>query len=557
MRTLQASLFLVGWVASACLGAPIKANNITASKTIYDGESVPFSAASTWDTNGSTLAQKTTAPFSKPNHLRANLVNKNWWGAAAYVPNNWNPLNLSTTTTLSMAIKSSAGHDLSISLFDMDKKTSNRVSVRVSGVYKEYKIPVNGFSGVDLSKVQAIVFSVSSASTIKYVVDVDNIKLVENTTPPIPTPTPTPTLPPTSPNPDVNQKAVNMVKYLKGNTNLMVGGGGLGNATDYKIDIFYRYLVGVGSSGWRGWNAPDGYYVTLITKQADEGGAIPLFTYYKLAYEFEVNNYAFLTSDTLHQYLLDIRLMYQKLGAYNKPALFHLEPDFFGYLQQYAVKQGKPAKDLPAKIRYSDLPECTALAENVGGFLECIIKMGRTLAPKTKIGFHASAWGDWYDPTIPSQLIPKAKSVANFLRSVGADNTDFITVETSDRDAGYLEAVRGAKGAYWGPEGFQQHFLWASTITSTLGKPALWWQMPFGVPSDTPGGTDGHYRDNRLQYFMSHTNEVVNAGGFGIAFGAGADKQTMPTTDGGQFKRATDNYRANPTNLQRMSIFKP
>ena len=58
------------------------------------------------------------------------------------------------------------------------------------------------------------------------------------------------------------------------------------------------------------------------------------------------------------------------------------------------------------------------------------------------------------------------------------------------------------------------------------------------MPSATPGGTAGHYRDNRVHYVFSHIGEFVAAGGLGITFGVGAGNQTYITTDGDQFKNA-------------------
>jgi hypothetical protein len=185
-----------------------------------------------------------------------------------------------------------------------------------------------------------------------------------------------------------------------------------------------------------------------------------------------------------------------------------------------------------------------------------MVTLGRKMAPKAKIGFHASGWGDWYDSSTatPDMIRQKAASVGNFLRACGSDATDFVTLETTDRDAGFLEATRGAKGAYWDETNatkpnFTDHFIWVKAVSQTTVKPILWWQMPFGVPSTIPGGTDGHYRDNRVRYFFSHTKDIVDAGGFGMVYGAGAEKQTMPETDGGQFKRALDNYLASPQPL--------
>jgi hypothetical protein len=70
----------------------------------------------------------------------------------------------------------------------------------------------------------------------------------------------------------------------------------------------------------------------------------------------------------------------------------------------------------------------------------------------------------------------------------------------------------------------------------------LWWQLPLGVPSNTPGGASGRYRDNRVRYIFSHGWEFAEAGGIGAVFGTGAGNQTTVTTDGGQFKNALSKY---------------
>jgi hypothetical protein len=76
----------------------------------------------------------------------------------------------------------------------------------------------------------------------------------------------------------------------------------------------------------------------------------------------------------------------------------------------------------------------------------------------------------------------------------------------------------------------------------------MWWQIPFGVPSSTPGGTPGHYRDNRVHYLFTHVADFIEAGGAGAVFGAAAN-QTYMTTDGDTFKAATTKYFAAPTPL--------
>lgn len=502
---------------------------------IYNGETVKFSTSSSWDANGSSLRQASAAPFSKPNHLRATLKVKNWWAAAAYVPKGWQPVALSES--LSFRAKSSRSHELMVQLQDANKKVSDLFKINATPAYVKHTIPLSMFTGVDTSKITAIIFAVSLKGTASYTVDVDDIETGS---------TPGGTPPSTPPSTPGKSQARKLAIDLTGRPYFMTGGT-YGSSAGTKSDIHYRYLVG----GWRKWNAPDGEYANMVMRDADSMGAVPQFTYYKLAFEFEKkNNFFIMDEASIHEYLQDMRLLFQKMGAFGKPVILHLEPDFFGYLQQYSVSIGKPARAIPARLRFTDIPECMAMPEMVDSLMDCIITMGRTLAPKARIGFHASQWGDWYDmndPNAPAQQ--KAYSVADFLKSVNADKTDFIVLETSDRDAGYLEAVRGAKGAYWSDKDRENHLKWVGYIAERLQKPVLWWQMPMGVPSDSPGTKD-HYRDNRVKYFYEMVPRLVSIGGVGMLFGAGADEQTTTDTDGGQLKRFNDAYQSSRVELK-------
>jgi hypothetical protein len=96
---------------------------------------------------------------------------------------------------------------------------------------------------------------------------------------------------------------------------------------------------------------------------------------------------------------------------------------------------------------------------------------------------------------------------------------------------------------------FHDYLTWSKAISSGVGHPLIWWQIPLGVPSDTKGGSAGHYRDNRVHYIFSHINEFVAAGGLGVAFGVGAGNQTTIDTDGDQFKNAVTTYFQAPVAL--------
>jgi hypothetical protein len=128
-----------------------------------------------------------------------------------------------------------------------------------------------------------------------------------------------------------------------------------------------------------------------------------------------------------------------------------------------------------------------------------------------------------------------------------------------DRDAGCFEdgklpqCMRG--GEFYLDEtnqtspNYAERLDFAKQVHDSTGKPILWWQLPFGVPSDTPGGTPGHFRDNKVRYLFSHVQEFVDAGGLGATFGTGAGEQTFITTDGGQFNDAVTAYYESPVAL--------
>lgn len=108
---------------------------------------------------------------------------------------------------------------------------------------------------------------------------------------------------------------------------------------------------------------------------------------------------------------------------------------------------------------------------------------------------------------------------------------------------------RGSGPFYWDESNqtspnFTESLTEWSTYQSDLAAqlPILWWQTSLGVPSSTPGGTDGHYRDDHVDYMLKNTSQYGNIGTFGIVFSCGADYQTSITTDGGEFATLLKQY---------------
>ena len=105
------------------------------------------------------------------------------------------------------------------------------------------------------------------------------------------------------------------------------------NSQGIRPDILDTYLVGVGSGQWPSWNSPSGSYVTATAAQADTLGAVPMYTLYQMATNGDGNITDIGDATFMTAYWSQVRLMYQKIGAYGKPTLVNLEPDFWGYVE--------------------------------------------------------------------------------------------------------------------------------------------------------------------------------------------------------------------------------
>ncbi|RRH85564.1 hypothetical protein EH244_22780 [Variovorax beijingensis] len=311
---------------------------------------------------------------------------------------------------------------------------------------------------------------------------------------------------------------------------------------DIHPDIVERYLVGVGPGSWPTWNSPDGAYVTFTAQAAQAYGAVPMFTLYQMTANGEGNLSGISDKTFMDKYWGQVRLMYQRIAELDKPALVNVEPDFWGFAASQA-----PGRDLTKMAAaVNGQPECSTLPDTVAGLGQCFVQMGRKVAPKALIGFPPAFWNG------------TPVEIAAMMRAAGANQADFIVAQTSDRDAGCREAAspppecqNGSAPFYWDASNktspnFHDSQKQYSDYRTALGNglPILWWQTPMGVPSDTPGGTDQHYRDNHVDYMLNNTQEYGDMHTIGIVFSPGGSHQTSINTDGGQFARLSAQYLA-------------
>jgi hypothetical protein len=306
------------------------------------------------------------------------------------------------------------------------------------------------------------------------------------------------------------------------------------------LDLHYAYLVGLpGEGGWPDWN-PNGSFVNVLADTADAHGVTPMYEIYTMASRGEANLAPLDDAAFMQKYWDTLKLLYERLAEFDKPAVVHFEPDFWAFAQQ---QSGGDPSAVPTRVG-SLVSECEDEPEDLSGLGSCMLKLGRMYAPKVLLGFHASRWAGG---------VPE---IVSFLNGVGAGQSDFIGMDLLDRDAGCFEAQapecqRQDGPWYWDETNqtspnFHEYIDWSKQVGEGLGVPPLWWQIPFGVPSDQEGGTPGHYRDNRVRYIFSHIDEFVEAGGLGAVFGVGTGNQTYITSDGGQFQDAVTGYFADP-----------
>ena len=107
------------------------------------------------------------------------------------------------------------------------------------------------------------------------------------------------------------------------------------------LDLHYAYMVGLpGQGGWPDWNA-GGTFVNILADSADAKGVTPMYTLYAMA-SIGDGNLAGLAMDSfMEPYWDGVRLLFERIAAFGKPALVHVEPDFWAYAQQ--MSDGNPA----------------------------------------------------------------------------------------------------------------------------------------------------------------------------------------------------------------------
>jgi len=343
-------------------------------------------------------------------------------------------------------------------------------------------------------------------------------------------------------------------------------------------DYAYQYLAGGANTGagWRTWNA-SGQFPLWYAQGAHSEGTIPFFSYYMMLQSNgpcgscaePQKDLAHLNSKPLMKsYFTDFRDLMRRLGpktwhgikGYGGLAVVQVEPDLSGYAEQavvqpsshcygYCTGGGNDPAHLKAAVSDSGNSDVARYGNTYQGFNQALLHLRDEYAPNVLLAFHVSDWATLYDvgsSTDPSlnatALGTKAGSFAAASGTVKqrSDTSAYnlVTNDVADRDAGYYEQVLG-RDVWWDRlnvtfPNFHRWEAYVRAVTAAATRPAIVWQIPLGNQYfDTEDNTDGHYQDNRVEYFLSNPGELVNAGIIGLLFGRGNAGSTTYTDDQG------------------------
>ena len=322
------------------------------------------------------------------------------------------------------------------------------------------------------------------------------------------------------------------------------------------FDYAYQYLAGGVNTGngWQAWNA-GAQFPLFYARGAAARGYIPTFPHYMLLQSngtcgtcgepqrdlSNLNN-----ASVMNAYFADFAKLMQRLGAgthdgiagFGGTAIVHVEPDLSGYAQQavlnsascygFCTGTGNDPSLLKAAVASSGHPAAAGFANTYKGFNQALLHIRDLYAPNVLLAFHVSGWSTLQDVGSSTDPLLDVTGIGVKTGSFAAQSGDFDLLfnDVADRDAAYYKYVWG-RNAFWDRTNatfpnFHRYAQYISAVTQTANRPVIVWQVPVGNQwFRSVNNTDGHYQDNRAEYFFSHLEELRDAGIIGLQFGAG------------------------------------
>src|SRR6202140_1938283 len=331
--------------------------------------------------------------------------------------------------------------------------------------------------------------------------------------------------------------------------------GSLGWMTSSGVPWRYRYAylsAGVNTGhGWETWNSPPGQYAAYYMSDSATNGYIPVFSYYELLQSnpstgsnesdrdfSNLNNAA-----KMNNYYANFVLLMKTAKTFGGQVIIQIEPDLWGYLEQRA-NNGSPAT-LSASVASSGYADVAGIPNTAQGFGDALLLLRDLYAPNVALGIHASLWATKRDlatdpdPTLDPNVV--ADQTAAFLNAAGVGSNaygstfDLVFNDVADHDAAWY----GDNSHWWdrtnvSVPNFARYLTYMTRLHADTGRPLIAWQVPVGNQFFlTMNNSDGHYQDNRAEYFLGHPSDLAAAGIAAVLFGKANGGQTNYTDDRG------------------------
>ena len=321
-------------------------------------------------------------------------------------------------------------------------------------------------------------------------------------------------------------------------------------ASSVPLDYRYQYLAGgVNTSrGWATWNSPPGQAVTNYISASNARNLSTVLVYYQILQSApHYEEYANLNDPSvMFAYFDDFKLLMQTIAASNAKGrvLINIEPDLNGVMQERLANMADDASLQPSSVASSGHPDVQGFPDTFRGYYQALSHIRDLYAPSVLLGLDVSNWAPGDDVTTALRTNPAfdwsshALRVARYLNSLGsASQFEILFYSPLDRDAAYYQVQRGSN-VWWDDANvteptFSTMGAWLGTIVRATGRRAILWQVPNGNRVyRTEDNTDGHWQDNRPEYFLNpatgreHLAEWANLGVIGILWGAGAEGQS-------------------------------
>ena len=316
------------------------------------------------------------------------------------------------------------------------------------------------------------------------------------------------------------------------------------------LDYRYHYLAGgVGTGkGWASWRSPAGKFVADYIAESNALNMSTALVYFQILQSApHFNEYANLNDPSvMRAYYEDFKLLMQKIAASNPKGrvLINIEPDLNGVMQLHSSNTAGDASLQSTSVASSGHPDAQDYPDTFRGYYQALAHIRDMYAPSVLLGLDVANWAAGHDVAAALHENPAydwpshALRTAKYLNSLGAPSQfELLFYSPLDRDAAYYEAQRG-KNVWWDDTNekeptFSTMGAWLGKIVSATGRRAMLWQVPNGNRVyRAVNNTNGHWQDNRAEYFLNpvngraHLAEWAGFGVVGILWGSGELSQT-------------------------------